>query len=399
MRLTPTTLRLALAAIVSCLFVVVPAASGQRLVEGFSIAPGVLIDSANGVAYLMTPERQVEAVALTNGGALWSSSAAARPISIRGERIIAQVETIEADTTLNLVALDSTNGQPIGPPQTIDLGPGVVSSIDDGVEHQFVIGTADADSRSGPVLWRFFEQKLSGPEEPAAPVFERFGALDVSDTASLSALPSGGTDQQSGRAPYSQPRVSRPVSEEPAPGTIILDLRTGSRYRPDGVAVPPIGGGVTHTTGAPAETVIATPPTGGLIVTEGALGEEFPPTRRIPGDQFGYSVDGRHLVASEFAGVIEATEPYRWTVYERGTFEVAARFMAQSSLAPFVLTANRVLYLRQPYQRRQGGSLQSYPLALIARDAGSGRIVWTRAVRDARYRGPVPVQAGEEDER
>ena len=55
-------------------------------------------------------------------------------------------------------------------------------------------------------------------------------------------------------------------------------------------------------------------------------------------------------------------------------------------------TAGRVLYLRQPYQRRAGGSLQSYPLALVARDAGSGRIVWTRAIRDTRYQGPPPVR-------
>jgi len=389
MQVTPARLRLLLAAIVSCLFVVA-AASGQRLVEGFSIAPGVLIDSANGVAYLMTPERKVEAVALTNGGVLWSSSAAARPISIRGERIIAQVEAVEADSTLTLVALDATNGEPVGPPQTIDLGPGVVSSIDDGMEHQFVLGTAEADTRSGPVLWRYYEQELSGPEEPPAPPFERFGALEVSDVAAITPLPGGGFTRQSGRPPYSQPRVTRPASEEPVPGTIILDLETGGRYRPDGVRVPPAGRTGADTTRAPSEAVPVTLPPGGLIVTEGDVGEEFPPTRRIPGDQFGDSADGRHLVASEFTGVIEAPEPYRWTVYRRGTFEVEARFVAQTSLAPFVLTANRVLYLRQPYQRRAGGELQSYPLALVARDAGSGRIVWTRAVRDTRYQGPVP---------
>lgn len=391
MRLTPTRPRLPLAAIVGCLFAVASTAFGQ--VEGFSVAPGVLIDPANGVAYLMTPERQVEAVALDSGGVVWSSSAAARPITIRGERIIAQVESTEASATLTLVALDSTNGEPAGPPQTVDLGPGVVSSIDDGLEHEFVVGTAEADSRSGPVVWRYYEQKPSGPFEPPPPAFERFGALDVSETASITPLPVGGSSRQSGQPPYSRPRVSRPASEEPPPGTVILDLATGLRYRPDGGLVPGVGGVVSRVTGAPPDPVTVAPPTGGLIITEGAIGEEFPPTRRVPGDQFGYSADGRHLVASEFTGVIEAPEPYRWTVYRRGTFEVEARFVAQTSLAPFVLTANRVLYLRQPYQRREGGALQSYPLALVARDAGSGRIVWTRAVRDTRYTGPVPVEA------
>jgi hypothetical protein len=380
-----------LAVIISCLFAVVPTTFGQLTVEGFSVGPGVLIDPSNGVAYLMTPKRQIEAVTLKDGGIVWSSSAAAKPIAIRDDRIIAQVESTEATSTLTLIALKTSNGESAGS-GTINLGTGVISSIDDGKEYQFVIGTEEANTKTGPILWRYYQQKLTGPDAHLAPVFERFGALNVSKTASITKI-TGGSSRQSGHPPYFRPRVSRPISEKPAPDKIILDLGSGLRYRPDGVQVPSPPGATSSNPTTATVAVPVKPPTGGLIITEGLPGEEFPPTRRIPGDQFGYSTDGRHIVASVFAGKIEEAEPYRWTIYKRGTFEVMAKFMAQTSLAPFVLTEDRVLYMRQPYQRQEDGKLQSYPLALVARDAKSGRILWTHPVRDTHYTGQVPVHA------
>ncbi len=383
------------AVIGSCLFAVVPTAFGQHAVDGFSLAPGILIDSANRVAYAMTPNSRVEAIALKDGEVIWLSLAAAKPFAIRGERIIAQVESVESTSTLTLAALNISNGELIGS-GTIDLGTGVIGSIDDGKEHQFAIGVENTDTKAGSVLWRYYQQKLSGPDADLAPVFERFGALDVNETALIAKIIGDGFSRESGKPPYPLPRVSRLISEKPAPDKIILDLGSGLRYRPDGVQVPSASGATssTHSTvnaTAAATTVVA--PTGGLIITEGRPGEEFPITRRIPGDQFGYSVDGRHIVASEFAAKIEAAEPYRWTIYTRGTFDVVARFMAQTSLAPSVVTKDNVIYIRQPYQRRHGGEMQSYPLALVARDAQSGQIAWTHPIRDTRYKGPVPEQA------
>lgn len=387
--------RFLLAVIGSCLLAVVKTTTAQDAAEGLSLAPGILIDSTNEIAYVMTPRSRVEAIALKDGEVLWSTLAAAKPIAIRGDRIIAQVESTEPTATLTLAALDTRNGELLGS-ESIDLGTGVVSSIDDGKEHQFAIGPESIDTKEGPVLWRYYYQKISGPAADLAPVVERFGALDVSETASIAEIPGGGFKRETGKPPYSLPRISRPLSEKPAPDKVILDLGSGLKYRPDGVQVSSSAGvtSSTHATEAtPSESAIIAPPTGGLILTEGVPGEEFPITRRIPGDQFGYSVDGRHIAASTFAGEIEAAEPYRWTVYRRGTFDVVASFMAQTSLAPFIYNKGLVIYIRQPYQRRYGGEMQSYPLALVARDAESGRVAWTQPVRDTRYKGPIPEQA------
>ena len=385
-------LRLMLAVIISGLFIIAPANSlfAQESGEGFTVSPGVLIDPVSGVAYVMSPTRQVDAVQIGDGKLLWSSSAAAKPIAIRDKRVIAQVEPAEGSSEITMVALDVDNGQAMGA-GTIDLGAGVISSIDDTKEHQFLIGTETSDSTAGGIVWRYYQQKISGPNAAIAPVFERFGALSVNETASLAAIAGGGFRRESGQPPYAGARVLRPASEKPASNAIILDHDSGLRYRLDGVLVP---GQVNPTGTEPSTEITAIAiPTGGLIITEGPLGDEFPPTRRISGDQFAYSTDGRHIVASKFAAKIEAVEPYRWTIYTRRTYEEVARFMAQTSITNFILSENRVLYLRQAYQRREGGELKSYPLALIARDTNSGQLVWIHPVRNTRYQGPVPVQA------
>lgn len=392
MKFTPVPLRMILAVMVTYLLPVVPETHAQQATEGFSVAPGVLVDPTNGVAYLMSPEHQVEAVSLKDGKIIWSSSDASKPIAVRANRIIAQVESDEATSKLTLVALDARDGEPQGS-EAIDLGDGVISSIDDGKEHQFQIGTEISDSTKGEILWRYYQQKVSGPDAGLAPVFERFGALHVNEVASVEIIPGGGFPRESGQPPYSGSRVSRPLSEKTASDTIILDLDSGLRYRLDGIQVPTGSDAISSnpaSVSASAKTTTFVPPTSGLIITEGRPGEEFPPTRRIPGDQFSYSADGHYLVASEFAAKIEAAEPYRWTIYTRGIYEVVARFMAQTSMTSFVLSKDRVIYMRQPFQRREDGKLQSYPLALIARDTQSGRIVWTHPVRETHYKGFVP---------
>lgn len=389
----PMRILLPLVGLLLSLFTVM--AYGQDQAKGLTLAPGVLVDPANGVAYMMTPRREIDAVRLADGEVLWSSAAATKPVAVSENRLLAQVENVEPSSVLTLAMLDLTSGARLGSDST-DLGPDVITSVDAGKEHLFVIGAGATDTSTGPILWRYFEQKLRGPEDPPPTVIERFGAFDVSESATMSSIAGGGSSRQTGLPPYALPRILRPVSERPAADSIILDLESGLRYRLDGVQVPSEGGTAAPSVSATdsrVAAIVARPPTSGLFLTEGREGEEFPPTRRIPGDQFATSVDDRHIAASTFAGRIEAAEPYRWTVYERGSFEVVASYVARTSLAPFIVADGHVLYLRQPFEQREGGTLQSYPPALVARDLETGRIAWTRAVRDTRYLGPIPEQA------
>lgn len=360
-------------AVTCILLATAPAIFGQNPAKGYRVAPGVLIDPDNTSAYLMTPKREVVAVSLEDGEIRWSSKGASKPIAIRGNRLIAQAEKPEADSMLQIVSIDTANGEIVGS-RSIDLGAGVVVSVDDGKDHQFLVGTENYDTLIGPVVWRYFRQEFPGPDEVLPEPFERFGAFDVTEVADSTVIASGGSAKQSGKPPYAQPRVMRPRSEKPAVDKIILDLGSGQRFRLDGAAV-------ANDQDEPAAAVKT--PSSGLYLSEGDQ------TWRIPGEQFCESADGGYIASSTFAGKLDDQEPYRWVVYKRDGFEAVAQFMAKTSLAPFIVAEGRVLYLRQAFQWREGGKLRDYPLALVARDVKSGRIVWTQAVRDTRYRGPT----------
>ena len=55
-----------------------------------------------------------------------------------------------------------------------------------------------------------------------------------------------------------------------------------------------------------------------------------------------------------------------------------------------VILGDRVIYHTPPSQRRAGGALINVPYGIEAVDLLSGNVVWSRAVRDTRYRGPLP---------
>ncbi len=371
-----------------------PAAFSQDPARGLSIAPGVLVDPGNGVAYVMTPRRTIDAVSLSDGELLWSSAAAAKPLAIRGNRLLAHVENPEPSALLTIAALGTEDGELVSS-DSRNLGSRVVASVDDGEEYQFLISTDDADTATGPLLWRYYEQKLRGPEEAPIPVEERFGALNVSESAALSIVVGGGFSRDSGRPPYARPRITRPLSAAPTANAVIRDLESGLRFRADGSPLSAAADAGASAVSEAGSTVAATTrmPAGGLLLP-GVPSVSGPPTvNRIPGDQFAASIDGRHIAASSFAGDITAAEPYRWTVYERESLKVVATYLARTSLAPFTVAGDKVLYLRQPYEFREAGELRDYPPALVARHTHSGRIAWTHAVRDTRYRGPVPDQA------
>lgn len=365
----------------------------QEPPNGLWIAPGVIANAGDGRVFLMSPEGLVEAIDMVSGNVVWRSTDAAKPIALRGENIIAQTESVSAPSQLILTSLDKNTGAVRGQ-NSFDLGSGVDTSIDDGLGRSFLVDTGGVNSTDTDLYWRYFQQDVRARPGPPPPVFERFGSLNVDVDASAVTSGGAGFSRSSGRPPYAKPRVWRVQSESPSETTPIIDMESGQRFRLDGTPVDigptGVGTGDGVVAGDGTGTVVAPTPTGGLIITEGRPGDEFPPTRRLPGDQFGHSSDERHILSSSFAGRIEATEPYRWRIYERRTFNIAADFMARTSLAPFVAARNRVVYVRQPYQLRVGGRMQTFPLAVVARDASSGEVVWSRALRDTRYDGPIP---------
>lgn len=100
------------------------------------------------------------------------------------------------------------------------------------------------------------------------------------------------------------------------------------------------------------------------------------------------SIDGRHILRSER---LEATlgNRYRWTVTDATGTKIAA-IDAPVSMAHFVVSGNRLLYVAQPSARKVGSQLVQEPMRLRALDLESGVELWSAPITDSEYRGPFP---------
>jgi len=100
------------------------------------------------------------------------------------------------------------------------------------------------------------------------------------------------------------------------------------------------------------------------------------------------SIDGRHLLRSERTGSTLGNR-YRWTVIDVSGAKIAS-IEAPVSMAHFVVSGNRLLYVAQPSARRVGSQLVQEPMRLRAMDLGSGVELWSAPITDSEYRGPFP---------
>ncbi len=84
--------------------------ASDRVVE---LAPGILIDSGQGIAYFMRPEGGIEALTLWEGSTLWSSEQGDKPLVAYGDLLLTQTDlgkSEKADTT-PLLLLDRRSGE------------------------------------------------------------------------------------------------------------------------------------------------------------------------------------------------------------------------------------------------------------------------------------------------
>ncbi len=97
------------------------------------ISPKAVLDTGRGVVYLMAPGKRLEARALADGAVVWETTEAARPLALREDYLIAQVDRRDPATgSLPLVVLDARTGATI---RTCAVGiPGHGAGIDDALE-------------------------------------------------------------------------------------------------------------------------------------------------------------------------------------------------------------------------------------------------------------------------
>lgn len=290
------------------------------------LADGVLVDAERLVAYLRSPRGSIDAVGLHDGQLRWSADAAAKPLLAVGDLLIAQAESREAGR-LDVVSFDARDGSPGPWSARIELPAGVKARLQDAPNHTFRVNAA-LEKDEVVLSWTATKsgQELQGY------------------------LPSEEEDESPGAKAYQR-----------FEGTVAVDLATG-RVRPL----------------AAAKAAVPRPLD---VLREQIAG--------VKGRLF-TSADGRHLMASRHQPGDDPWTSYSWTIYARGTGERLGELASVSSTAPFLVADARLLFVSQPYFRRQGDDAVDVPMQVRAIDLASGSELWTKEVGDPNARGPFP---------
>src|SRR5581483_842562 len=249
----------------------------------FRFRPGVIVNTAQRRAFIMSPVGEIEAVELTKGERIWSAKVAAKPLGLVGQRLIAQAEFPDATNNLQVVVLDALTGNPTLT-SNMELPAGVKAAVVETLRGEF---DATAQASGGGVLvnWEFKERPSKGIR------------------------------------PGTRDRLSLPTGGTPAPGSAQNSLNTSSgAYR------------LNLETGAVSPAI--EPNIALLHNNRVALLSDNERIPALPETQF-LSADGRHILVSEQTGDDRVWEKYRLTIYDRRTGERVGEFKSHLSLVPF----------------------------------------------------------------
>ena len=300
--------------------------------QAAALHDGVVIDADGGAAYVMSPQGGIDALDLTTGNVMWKSAAAAKPLLVKGGTLVAQARSGRSGELL-VVALDAKRG----------------------AERERVAVEIPASLRA---------QVTDGPSQAfRVEAFSSADSIFVTWTAGLNLQGAQGAlltpEEPEGAVPNDSSINKRAAAAEPLRGAARLDLTAGRA-----VALP----------FEKAQEMRAVAEKAG---------------RRADGPRRLTSLDGRHVLHSERSGADKLWTPYRWTVTDAAGRTVGT-VDAPVSMAPFVVSGSRILYVAQPAMRVEGKKTIEEPLRLRALDLKTGAEMWSAVVTDTAYRGPFP---------
>lgn len=307
-------------------------AMGDGASTSVSLRDGVVVDGVLGVAYVMNPEGMLDALRLSDGAVLWTSTEAAKPLVAAAGMVVAQ-RAASAAGELPLLTLDAATGHQVAT-ATLELPGDVRATLQDGPQTRFRAG---AVGHAGRVMVTWERSATAGQSE-------HHGYLPAPEEGMA---PGDATnDLGDRRASF----ASGVASLDPATGTVALADKASARM------VRPAG--LYPFTGLP----------------------------EVAGRKF-LSLDGQHVLASERTADGGPVERYRWTIYTVAGARLGALAMDRSA-APFVMHGGTLLVEGRPAGMRQGETMVEVPLRVRAIDLASGNELWARAVASTEFTGP-----------
>lgn len=305
--------------------------------NGIVLMDGVVLDSEQTTLYLMNPDGGLDAVEAATGDLLWTTTAAAKPLAVLGDHLIAQADAKTAGE-LPLVVLDRRGGDVVRTTHA-ELPGEVFASIDDGPRRTFRVRAAAGDGGLN-IAWLATQLTKKG----------RFQGYIPSPEEELN--------------PESQaPQIDAKAQE-------FLQLEGVVRFDP-----------VAGKAASLADVKPAVKPGMSGLREVTLLGD-------VAGRQF-LSTDGRHVLVSEARSDGGPWDRYLWTIYTRSG-ELVGQLRHRTSMSPFVVTGETLLVESRAHVRLVGGEMVDRPLELAAIDLASGQGLWTKTVRLTEFEGPFP---------
>lgn len=324
----------------------------------FQLRDGVIIDPAKGVAFVMSPGSAIRALEIRGGRDIWSTTAAAKPLAIVGDMLVAQVESRTATNMLHVVALNASSPTNILLSDTEALPAEVMVGID-GSPHKTFWTAARPVGENVEITWMY------STDLPQGIVPQRRDDLSGNRAAPIGA--------RLGQPVVASGEVAQPTASAVRSGGLILDVRDRS------LKAAPVR--------VPAETLRALPPRRDPVLAMSAEAAAFQGEVAQQAQLMLLSADGRHILESILTGDDRVWEQYTWTIRDRESGRSVGSIKSHMSVAPFYVREGLVIFATDPYTRRGEGA---QPLKLRAYDLETGRERWSVEVRDTQYRGSLP---------
>ncbi|HZU91211.1 MAG TPA: hypothetical protein VE993_18305 [Stellaceae bacterium] len=336
-------------------------ADSRRPAQAFVFVPGVTVDAARGLAFVMEPANGIAAIDLDSGAAIAATTRAVKPLIVADGLLLAEAEPRERHHVLPLVGL-SARDLTVRWTAALPLPDDLVAAVDQRSGASFnVVARHDADGLL--VEWRALRWRVSAiPTQEAAHLSEGFARID----------PSKGRILASGRGKT----PGQGVATVPADIQALVDrqslvsrlCRTGGLF-----------------------AALARDPRGIVLLCWRAadgrpLAKQQLFLRHLTFRDF--SADCRDLLASH------AEQGWIWSIFATATGKRVARLRLPLPGAPFFVRGERLYYAATATARQTAGRIRiETPPRVVAVDLVDGRELWAQPIRETAYLGPYPRAA------